>query len=92
MVHSHGGTIRFSIQPDKVIIIASDSGPGIEDVNLALQEGWSTANEYIRSLGFGAGMGLANSKRVSDEFSINSDLGSGTIVKAIVYVSSPKDQ
>jgi CBS domain-containing protein/anti-sigma regulatory factor (Ser/Thr protein kinase) len=92
VVHSLGGTIRYSILPDKVIIAAADTGPGIADVNLALQEGWSTANEYIRSLGFGAGMGLANTKRVSDEFLINSTLGSGTTVRAVMYVNSPKDE
>jgi CBS domain-containing protein/anti-sigma regulatory factor (Ser/Thr protein kinase) len=92
VVHSHGGSIRCSIQPDKVSIVASDTGPGIGDVNLALQEGWSTANEYVRSLGFGAGMGLANTKRVSDEFSINSALGQGTTVRSVVYVHSSKDE
>jgi CBS domain-containing protein/anti-sigma regulatory factor (Ser/Thr protein kinase) len=91
VVHSLGGSISCSIRPDKVIIIASDSGPGIADVNQALQEGWSTANEYVRSLGFGAGMGLANTKRVSDEFSINSALGSSTTVRSVMYVNSPKD-
>jgi CBS domain-containing protein/anti-sigma regulatory factor (Ser/Thr protein kinase) len=92
VVHSLGGTINCSIQPDKVLIIASDTGPGIEDVNQALQEGWSTANEYVRSLGFGAGMGLANTKRVSDEFSINSVVGTGTTVRSVVYAHSPKDE
>ena len=92
VVHSQGGSIRCSIQPDKVTIIAADTGPGIADVNQALQEGWSTANEYVRSLGFGAGMGLANTKRVSDEFSINSALGSGTTVRSVVYVTSSKDE
>ncbi|MDR0494567.1 MAG: CBS domain-containing protein [Treponema sp.] len=91
VVHSLGGSISCSIRPDKVIIIASDTGPGIADVNQALQEGWSTANEYVRSLGFGAGMGLANTKRVSDEFSINSALGSSTTVRSVMYVNSPKD-
>jgi CBS domain-containing protein/anti-sigma regulatory factor (Ser/Thr protein kinase) len=91
VVHSLGGSISCSIRPDKVIIIAADSGPGIADVNQALQEGWSTANEYVRSLGFGAGMGLANTKRVSDEFSINSALGSSTTVRSVMYVNSPKD-
>ncbi|MDR1373698.1 MAG: CBS domain-containing protein [Treponema sp.] len=91
VVHSHGGTISCSIQPDKVIIIAADTGPGIEDVNLALQEGWSTANEWIRSLGFGAGMGLANTKRVSDEFFIQSALDQGTTVRSVVFLNSPKD-
>jgi CBS domain-containing protein/anti-sigma regulatory factor (Ser/Thr protein kinase) len=92
VVHSQGGSIHCSILPDKVIIIAADTGPGIADVNQALQEGWSTANEYVRSLGFGAGMGLANTKRVSDEFSINSVLGTGTTVRSVVYVHSSKDE
>ena len=92
VVHSQGGTIGCSIQPDKVVITATDTGPGIADVNLALQEGWSTANEYVRSLGFGAGMGLANTKRVSDEFSINSTLGTGTTVRSVVHVNSSKDE
>jgi CBS domain-containing protein/anti-sigma regulatory factor (Ser/Thr protein kinase) len=92
VVHSNGGNMHCTIQPDKVVIIAADTGPGIADVNLALQEGWSTANEWIRSLGFGAGMGLANTKRVSDEFSINSALGSGTTVRSVVFINSPKDE
>ena len=92
VVHSFGGTISCSIHPDKVIIVASDTGPGIEDINLALQEGWSTANEWIRSLGFGAGMGLANTKRVSDEFSIESALGSGTTVRSVVFLNSSKEE
>jgi len=91
VVHSLGGTISCSIQPDKVIITAADTGPGIGDLNLALQEGWSTADEWIRSLGFGAGMGLANTKRVSDEFSIESSSGSGTTVRSVVQFNSPKD-
>jgi anti-sigma regulatory factor (Ser/Thr protein kinase) len=92
VVHSNGGTMSCTIQPDKVIIVAKDTGPGIANVNLALQEGWSTANEWIRSLGFGAGMGLANTKRVSDEFSINSALGAGTTARSVVFINSPKDE
>jgi len=92
VVHSNGGVIHYSILPDKVIITATDTGPGIADVNQALQEGWSTANDYVRSLGFGAGMGLANTKRVSDEFSINSELGVGTTVVSAVYVHSAKEE
>jgi anti-sigma regulatory factor (Ser/Thr protein kinase) len=92
VVHSNGGALSCSILPDKVTITAADTGPGIADVNQALQEGWSTANEYVRSLGFGAGMGLANTKRVSDEFSINSALGLGTTVRSVVHVSSSKDE
>jgi len=92
VVHSNGGVMQCSIMPDKVIITASDNGPGIEDVSQALKEGYSTANEYVRSLGFGAGMGLANTKRVSDEFTINSTVGKGTTVRAVVYVNSSKDE
>jgi CBS domain-containing protein len=92
VVHSVGGTISCLIQPDKVVIVAKDSGPGIPDVSLALQEGWSTANEWIRSLGFGAGMGLANTKRVSDEFFIDSKPGDGTMVRSVVFINSPKEE
>jgi CBS domain-containing protein/anti-sigma regulatory factor (Ser/Thr protein kinase) len=92
VVHSLGGSISCSIQPDRVVIVAADTGPGIADVSLALQEGWSTANEWIRSLGFGAGMGLANTKRVSDEFYIESSTGSGTTVRSVVFLNSPKEE
>ena len=92
VVHSNGGVMRCSIMPDRVIVAASDTGPGIEDVSLALKEGWSTATEYVRSLGFGAGMGLANTKRVSDEFSIDSAVGKGTTVRSVVFVNSPKEE
>ena len=92
VVHSNGGVMRCSILPDKVVLEASDTGPGIEDVSLALKEGWSTATEYVRSLGFGAGMGLANTKRVSDEFSIDSALGKGTTVRSVVFVNSSKEE
>ena len=92
VVHSNGGVMHCSIFPDKVVITAADTGPGIADINQALKEGYSTANEYIRSLGFGAGMGLANTKRVSDEFSINSELGKGTTIRSVVFVNSSKDE
>jgi len=92
VVHSYGGTISCYIQPEKVVIVAADTGPGIADINLALEEGWSTADEWIRSLGFGAGMGLANTKRVSDEFSIESSLGSGTTVRSVLLINSSKDE
>jgi anti-sigma regulatory factor (Ser/Thr protein kinase) len=92
VVHSNGGVMRCSILPDKVILTAADTGPGIEDVSLALKEGYSTANEYVRSIGFGAGMGLANTKRVSDEFTIESALGKGTTVRAVVFVNSSKEE
>ena len=92
VVHSNGGTISCSIQPDRITVIAADTGPGIEDLTLALKEGWSTATELVRSFGFGAGMGLANTKRVSDEFSINSKLGEGTTVRSVIFTRSPKKE
>jgi CBS domain-containing protein len=92
VVHSLGGTISCSIQPDKVVITAADTGPGIQDISAVLQEGWSTANEWIRSLGFGAGMGLPNTKRVSDEFYIESTPGAGTTVRSVVLLNSPKKE
>jgi CBS domain-containing protein/anti-sigma regulatory factor (Ser/Thr protein kinase) len=90
VVHSLGGTITCSIQTDRVVITAKDNGPGIENIDLALQEGWSTANEWIRSLGFGAGMGLANTKRVSNEFHIESS-PEGTIVISTINFSGGEE-
>jgi CBS domain-containing protein len=72
VVHSEGGTISARVSPEQVEIIAIDNGPGIPNVDQALEEGYSTATEWIRSLGFGAGMGLPNAKRVADEFEISS--------------------
>jgi len=92
VVHSYGGTITCKIENDRVVITALDTGPGIENIELALQEGWSTANEWIRSLGFGAGMGLANTKRVSDEFTIESSAGGPTKVVSIIYLKNTKEQ
>ena len=80
VVHSDGGTLTLRVDEGEIQIIAKDQGPGIADVNLAMQEGWTTANEWVKSLGFGAGMGLPNAKRVSDEFHIASEPGVGTTV------------
>jgi Predicted transcriptional regulator, contains C-terminal CBS domains len=80
-IHSHGGTLAVVISNGVIEIVAKDTGPGIADVEWATRDGTSTANDWIRSLGFGAGMGLANSKRVADEFDIKSAAGEGTVVK-----------
>lgn len=85
VVHSLGGRMNFVIDNDKVKIIAADSGPGIPRVEDALTEGYSTANDWIRSLGFGAGMGLPNVKRVSDEFTITSAVEEGTTVTSVIF-------
>ncbi len=82
VVHSEGGVMRYIITPDLLVIEAQDIGPGIPDVSKAMTEGFSTASEKVRALGFGAGMGLPNTKRVSDSFEISSDESTGTIVRA----------
>lgn len=79
-IHSLGGTVTFILDTEKATIIAKDRGPGIKDVEWACQDGTSTANDWIRSMGFGAGMGLANSKRVADNFNIQSKIPTGTTV------------
>jgi len=81
VIHSDGGQISCVAGAGAIEIAAEDRGPGIPDVEAAMREGYSTANEWIRSLGFGAGMGLPNAKRVSDEFSIESGAGRGTSVR-----------
>ncbi len=85
VVHSHGGTVRVEYSPDKgrIEIVAADRGPGIKNIEEALTEGYSTATEWVRSLGFGAGMGLPNTRRVTDEFDIQSSPAGSTIRAAI---------
>lgn len=76
VIHSSsGGSLTVDISPSFIKITAEDSGPGIEDVSLAMQEGYSTAPDWIRELGFGAGMGLSNMKRCSDFFDIETQKG-----------------
>ena len=89
VVHSNGGSIHFLMDDDRVLVQADDTGPGIENVEAALTEGYTTATEWIRSLGFGAGMGLPNVQRVSDEFSITSEPARGTHAKSIILLPSP---
>lgn len=81
VIHSYGGVINVYILPEEIVMELEDTGPGIEDIDKAMEEGYSTAPESIRSLGFGAGMGLPNMKRYVDEIAIKSDIGSGTSVK-----------
>lgn len=91
VAHSHGGTFTVLVDEERVRITANDFGPGIPDVDAAMREGYSTANDWIRSQGFGAGMGLPNVKRVADEFEIRSGVEMGTMVKAIVYLGKGKN-
>ena len=78
VIHSLGGTIDFQVTQDGVTLLVKDRGPGIPDLDLAMREGWSTAPESVRMMGFGAGMGLPNMKRNADEFDIKSEVGVGT--------------
>ena len=78
VIHSMGGTLKLLVDPDKVTLISQDVGPGIPDIDKAMTEGFSTANEEARTLGFGAGMGLPNMKRNATEFDIQSEVGVGT--------------
>lgn len=84
VVHSFGGTITFYCDAEKIVITADDTGPGIESVDEALQEGYSTATDWVRSLGFGAGMGLPNVNRVADAFDLHSS-PKGTRATATIY-------
>lgn len=86
VIHADGGEATVNVFPDKIEIILADKGPGIADISLAMQEGYSTAPDNIRSLGFGAGMGLPNMKRYTDDMRIESEVGVGTTVYMTVKV------
>jgi len=78
IMYAWEGRLILSVMPGRVHVLVEDSGPGIEDIELAMTEGYSTATPEMRELGFGAGMGLANIKKNSDAFQITSDIGRGT--------------
>lgn len=86
VIHAGGGAADVTITPHKIQIVLADHGPGIPDVPLAMQEGYSTAPDNVRSLGFGAGMGLPNMKKYSDSLDIQTKVGGGTNVKITVNV------
>ena len=78
VIHSDGGEIDFEISEDQIRVHVRDVGPGIPDIDKAMTEGYSTASSEVRNMGFGAGMGLPNMKRNSDDFAISSEVGKGT--------------
>lgn len=80
LIHGGGGKVLADFSPKAITVRVIDHGPGIPDVQKAMQEGWSTASEEIRAKGFGAGMGLPNMKKVSDAFEIQTKVGEGTTV------------
>ena len=84
VIHADGGDADVIVYEDRVEIILSDRGPGIANIDLAMQEGFTTAPDNVRSLGFGAGMGLPNMKRYTDSMKIESVLGEGTTITMTV--------
>jgi len=88
VAHAHSGNVIIDIDTDRITIQVNDKGPGIPDIKLAMQEGYSTASEQVREMGFGAGMGLSNIKNNSDEFEINSVVGIGTNLKIVAYLKA----
>ena len=88
VIHADGGDADVLVDNDKVTIILADRGPGIADIEKAMQEGYSTAPDQIRSLGFGAGMGLPNMKRYTDDMKIESVVGEGTTVTMTVNIAN----
>ena len=86
VIHANGGVIDVDIFPDRILMVLKDVGPGIPDIEQAMQEGFSTASAEVRSLGFGAGMGLPNMKRYTDEFEIQSTVGVGTTITMRVNI------
>ena len=84
VIHAKGGQITVEITPEQIRMILADVGPGIPDVELAMQAGYSTAPDEVRSLGFGASMGLPNMKKYTDEMSIDTRIGEGTTITMAV--------
>lgn len=84
VIHADGGEATVEITEGSIRIILADKGPGIKDVDLAMQEGYSTAPEEVRNLGFGAGMGLPNIKKYSDDLKIDTQLGVGTTLTILI--------
>lgn len=84
VIHSWGGTLEAKILPDEIRIVAMDRGPGIANLDLAMEEGYSTAPEYVREMGFGAGMGLPNIRNCASDFAIESVINKGTTVTIVI--------
>lgn len=86
VIHAKGGEIRVDITPEKIIMVLDDVGPGIPNVEQAMQAGFSTAPDEVRSLGFGAGMGLPNMKKYTDSMEIDTRIGIGTKITMVVNI------
>ena len=87
VIHADGGDADVLVYEDRIVMILTDRGPGIADIEKAMQEGYSTAPDNVRSLGFGAGMGLPNMKRYTDDMKIESVVGEGTTITMTVLLA-----
>ncbi len=87
VIHAGGGTVDVEVSPEYIKITLADHGPGIPNIELAMKEGYSTAPDNVRALGFGAGMGLPNIKKYTDEMKIDTEVGKGTTIYLTIYVS-----
>ncbi len=87
VIHANGGVADVTVTDDEIIIVLADRGPGIKDIALAMQEGYSTARDNIRALGFGAGMGLPNMKKYTDTMEIETEIGVGTTITMTVSMN-----
>ncbi len=92
VAHSLGGKVTCSITPEIIDITVADNGPGIPDLDLAMTEGYSTASEEIREMGFGAGMGLSNIKKNVDSLDISTGPGSPTVITMQVNLQSERKE
>ena len=92
VIYTNGGDVVVQVGPDQINIYISDSGPGIEDVEKAMQPGYSTASEWVRELGFGAGMGLVNIKKCADKMNLTSTVGQGTHLKISIDIEDTQSQ
>lgn len=88
VAHAYGGTIDVDIDGEKIVMVVADEGPGIPNLDLAMQEGYSTASAKVREMGYGAGMGLPNIKKNTDDLKIDTKLGVGTTLVMTVYLNN----
>jgi serine/threonine-protein kinase RsbT len=86
VIHAFGGVIDVYVNPERIRMVLKDKGPGIPDVEMAMKEGFSTADDKVRGLGFGAGMGLPNMRKYTDEMIISTKIGEGTTVDITVNI------
>ncbi|WP_016777701.1 ATP-binding protein [Anaerophaga thermohalophila] len=90
VAHAWNGCIYVEIEPERIDVKIEDKGPGIPDIEQAMQEGFSTASQAVREMGFGAGMGLPNMKKNADQLNISSKVGKGTIVELVIFLNGKR--